>query len=64
MGYMCPYVGSGLLLLQMPREARLSPWPAGCNSQLRVAAVDPSVTLSAWEAPAWLAARSNSTFLL
>ena len=45
MGYMCPSVVAGLLLLQVPREARLSPWLAGCNAQLCVAAMDPSVSL-------------------
>ena len=40
----CTSLLAGLLLLQVPREARLSPWSAGCNAQLCVATV-PSVTL-------------------
>ena len=45
MDYMCPSVVAGLLLLQVPGEARLSPSQASCNAQLHVAAMDPSVTL-------------------
>ena len=50
-GYMCPSVMAGLLLLQVPREAGLSPWLAGCNSQLCLAAVDPSLTLLGMGSP-------------
>ena len=45
-GYVCPSVVTGLPLLQVPRESRLSPWLADCNAQLHVAAMDLSVTLS------------------
>ena len=44
MGYMCPFVAR-LLLLQVAGEASVSPWLAGYNAQLHVAAVDSSVTL-------------------
>ena len=61
-GYLCTSVVAGLLLFHVPRESRLSPWPAGCNAQLRVAAMDPSVTLLGVGGPSTV--RSNSTFLL
>ena len=44
-GFVCPSVAAGLFYLQVPGEARLSPWLAGCHTQLRVAAIDPSDTL-------------------
>ena len=51
MGYMCPSVVPGLLLLQMPREVRLCPLLADCNAQLHVAAMDPSITLLGMGSP-------------
>ena len=44
-GYVCPSLMAGLLLLQVPREAEWFPWPVDCNAQLHVAAMDPSITL-------------------
>lgn len=49
--YVCTSDVAGLLLLQVPRQARLSPWLAGCESQLGVATMDLSVTLSGVERP-------------
>ena len=64
MGYMCPSVVAGLLLLQVPREA------SSLLGQLVVMLSCMWLLWSlqslywAWGAPAQLAARSNSTFLL
>ena len=40
-GYAYPSVMAGLLLLQVHREARLSPWPVDCNVQLCMATMVP-----------------------
>ena len=42
---------TGLLLLQVPREARLTLWLAGCSAQLPVAVMVHSVTLLGVEMP-------------
>ena len=63
-GYMCPSVVAGLLLLQVPRESRLSPGQLVVMLSYRGAAMVPSVTLLGGRGPGWLAARSNSMFLL
>ena len=43
-GYVCPVVAE-LVLLQVSRESRLSPWPDGYNAQLQGVAMDTSVIL-------------------
>ena len=48
---LCHSVVAGLHLLQVPGQPRLPPWPAGCNAQLCVAAMVPSVTLSGIGSP-------------
>ena len=47
---MCSVV-AGLLLLQVPGEARLSPWLAGCKVQFHVAAMVTLVSLSSVGSP-------------
>ena len=42
-GYVCLSVVAELLLLQVPGEARLSPYLAGCNAQQHVSATVLSV---------------------
>ena len=61
--YMCPFVVAGLLLLQVPGEAWLSPWLVVMLSCVCLLGTLQSL-YGSWGAPAQLAARAKSTFLL